>query len=65
MMMKSKHLKKLGYGVAVHYNEYKKKFEIYQIGTYAPGATPTKNSKLILSNSLKKGVKEYVKTFLK
>ena len=34
--MKQKKLKKLGYGVAIHFNEYRGIFEVYQIGTYNP-----------------------------
>lgn len=56
-------LKKLGYGVATHYNEYTKKFEVYQLGTYYPGNGITDTAKLIQDKSLKKAVKKYLKNF--
>jgi hypothetical protein len=30
-------IKKLGYGVGIHYNEYTKMFQIYKLGTWYPG----------------------------
>ena len=56
-------LTKLGYGVATHYNEYTKKFEVYQLGTYYPGNGITDDSKLIQNKSLKKAIKKYIKKF--
>ena len=59
--MKQKKLKKLGYGVAIHFNEYRDIFEVYQIGTYNP-SDPNKNkeSQIVTKNkSLKKAVKRF------
>jgi hypothetical protein len=56
-------LKKLGYGVATHYNEYTKKFEVYKLGTYHPGNGTTDGSKLVQDKSLKKAIKKYLKNF--
>jgi len=60
--MKNK-LKKLGYGVATHFNEFSKKFEVYKIGTYSP-SDPSINMEyqvVAKDKSLKKAVKKYIK----
>jgi hypothetical protein len=59
--MKQKKLKKLGYGVAIHFNEYTGIFEVYQIGTYNPSdPNINKESQIVTKNkSLKKAVKSF------
>ena len=64
-MITKKLIQKLGYGVGIHFNEYNKKFEVYQLGTYYPGNGISDNSKLIQDKSLKKALKKYHKKFLK
>lgn len=61
--MKNK-IKKLGYGVAIHYNEYSKTFELYQIGSYHPGNGKQEGTKHTVSKSLKKAIKKYRKSFM-
>ena len=56
--MKQKDLKKLGYGVAIHFNDYRKVFEVYQLGTYHP-SSPLMNEDA--HKSLKKAVKSFKK----
>jgi hypothetical protein len=62
----NKKLKKLGYGVVIHYNEYTKLFEVYRLGTYYPGdPTINKDNQIVVKNKkLKKAIKEYRKKFL-
>lgn len=62
-MKVKKLIKKLGYNVAIHYNEYRGKFEVYQVGTFEPGSTPRNTAKLVSGKKLKKAVKNYIKTF--
>jgi hypothetical protein len=57
-------IKKLGYGVAIHFNEYSKKFEVYKIGSYLPGNGISPDSIFVANKSLKKAIKEYQKKFL-
>jgi hypothetical protein len=57
-------IKKLGYGVAIHFNEYSKKFEVYKIGSYLPGNGINPDSIFVANKSLKKAIKEYQKKFL-
>ena len=59
--MKQKKLKNLGYGVAIHFNEYRGIFEVYQIGTYNPSdPNINKESQIVTRNkSLKKAVKSF------
>ncbi len=61
--MKQNKLKKLGYGVSIHFNEYKKLFEVYQIGTYYPSSPQMNIGEQIVSRhrSLKKAVKNFQK----
>jgi hypothetical protein len=56
-------IKKLGYGVAIHFNEYSKKFEVYKIGSYFPGNGIKEDSIFVANKRLKKAVKEYQKRF--
>lgn len=58
-----KKIKKLGYGVAIHYNEYQKIFEVYRIGTYYPSDPGNNISTQIVgkNKSLKKAIKKYKK----
>lgn len=56
-------IKKLGYGVAIHFNEYRNIFEVYRIGTYTP-SDPSNNigyQIVAKDKSLKKAVKKYQK----
>jgi len=57
--MKQKELKKLGYGVAIHFNSYQKIFEVYRLGTYYPSSPTINEGYQIVSKhkSLKKAVK--------
>jgi hypothetical protein len=57
-------IKKLGYGVAIHFNEYSNKFEVYKIGSYFPGNGIKEDSIFVANKNLKKAVKEYHKNFL-
>lgn len=57
-------LKKLGYGVAIHFNEYSNKFEVYRIGSYYPGNGVKADSMFTTNKSLKKATKEYRKKFM-
>lgn len=61
--MKQKDLKKLGYGVAVHFNEYRKIFEVYRIGTYYPGQPDNNKDNQVMSSGKK--LKKTIKHFLK
>lgn len=59
--MKAKKLiKKLGYGVATHYNEYTKKYEIYKIGQYMPGSGL--DGQVCSSKNIVKAYKKYLKS---
>jgi hypothetical protein len=61
----NKEVKKLGYGVGIHYNEYKDIFEVYELGTYHPGDSNfSKEAKIIRNKSLKKAIKKYKEKFL-
>ena len=59
-----KSIKKLGYGVAVHYNEFQNKFEVYRIGTYSPGTLPDESSKLISNKDLDIAINEYIRKYM-
>jgi hypothetical protein len=61
--MLEKKLKKLGYGVAIHFNDYRKIFEVYKIGTYHPSSPQMNEDTQIVSKhkSLKKAVKLFKK----
>lgn len=58
-------LKKLGYGYAIHYNSYRKKFEVYKIGEWSPGTEITTDSRMIHKKSAKKAIKKYMKKYRK
>jgi hypothetical protein len=62
----NKKLKKLGYGVGIHYNQYRKLFEVYRLGTYYPGdPTINKDNQIVVKDKkLKRAIKEYRKKFL-
>lgn len=64
-MKVEKKLKELGYGVAIHYNEYKNLFEVYKIGTYQPSSPEMNKEKQLVAKdkSLKKAMKKYSKQF--
>lgn len=62
--MKNK-IKKLGYGVAIHYNEYVNEFEVYRIGAYRPGNGRQPNVPYVIDKNLKKAVKKYYKKYIK
>lgn len=56
-------IKKLGYGVSIHYNCYRKLFEVYKIGTYYP-SDPSINIErqiVVKDKKLKKAIKIYKK----
>ena len=57
-------IKKLGYGVAIHFNEYSNKFEVYKLGSYFPGNGINPDSIFVANKSLKKAVKKYQEKFL-
>lgn len=54
-------IKKLGYGVSIHYNEYSKTFEVYKLGTYYPGNKPDSSSKLSSNKKLSDAIDDYLK----
>lgn len=57
-------IKKIGYGHAVHYNGYRKKFEVYRLGEYSPGTEILKDSKVVLNKDPKKALKKYIKKYI-
>jgi hypothetical protein len=61
--MKQKELKKLGYGVAIHFNNYQKIFEVYKLGTYYPSSPKMNEEYQVVGKhkSLKKAVKLFKK----
>lgn len=61
--MRQKELKKLGYGVAIHFNNYQKIFEVYKLGTYYPSSPKMNEEYQVVSKhkSLKKAVKLFKK----
>jgi hypothetical protein len=61
--MVEKKLKKLGYGVAIHFNNYQKIFEVYKLGTYYPSSPKMNEEYQIVCKhkSLKKAVKLFNK----
>ena len=61
--MKQGKIKKLGYGVSIHFNEYQKLFEIYRIGTYHPSnPNLNKDTQVVAKHkSLKKAVEKFKK----
>jgi hypothetical protein len=62
-MSTKKLLKKLGYGHSIHYNLYRKKFEVYKIGEWAPGTEITTESRVMTSCHANKAIKKYIKKF--
>jgi len=58
-MSLKKLIKKLGYGIAIHYNSYSKIYEVYKIGEYHPG------SGIIKGVSQHKKVKKAINKYLK
>lgn len=58
-------LKKLGYGHSIHYNSYRKKFEVYKIGEWSPGTEILSDSRVTLHKRPKKAVKKYLHSFKK
>lgn len=58
-------LKKLGYGYAIHYNTYRKKYEVYKLSEWCPGTEITKNTRVSLGKTAKKAIKSYIKTYKK
>jgi hypothetical protein len=56
-------IKNLGYGVSIHYNSYRKIFEVYRIGTYYPSDPNfNKNFEIVAKNkNLKKAIKKFKK----
>ena len=64
-MSTKKLIKKLGYGYAISYNSYAKRFQVYRIGEWTPGTEITKESKMIQSKSSKKAIKKYIKKYTK
>jgi hypothetical protein len=61
----NKKVKKLGYGVGIHYNQYVDIFEVYRLGTYYP-SDPNfiEYPNVVKNKSLKKAIKKYRKIFL-
>ena len=64
-MSTKKLLKKLGYGHAISYNEYNKKFNVYRIGEWTPGTEITPESRMTQNRSVKKAIKKYMKKYRK
>jgi hypothetical protein len=64
-MSTKKIIKKLGYGYAVSYNDYNKKFNVYRIGEWTPGTEITPESRMTQSKSAKKAIKKYMKKYRK
>jgi hypothetical protein len=64
-MSTKKLLKKLGYGHAISYNEYNKKFNVYRIGEWTPGTEITSESRMTQNRSVKKAIKKYMKKYRK
>ena len=62
-MNTEKLIKNLGYGHAISYNEYNKKFNVYKIGEWIPGTEITPESIMTQSKSAKKAIKKYIKKF--
>lgn len=61
--MKEEELMGLGYGVAIHFNEYTKKFEVYKIGTYHPSDPSINKESQVVSRA--ETLKEAVENFKK
>lgn len=59
-----KRIKKLGYGVAIHFNEYTNLFEVYRIGSYNPGNGEQEGTQHTIDRSLRKAIKKYRKNFI-
>jgi hypothetical protein len=64
-MSTKKLIKKIGYGYAISYNEYNKKFYAYRIGEWTPGTEITLESRMTQSKSVKKAIKKYIKKYKK
>jgi hypothetical protein len=64
-MSTRKLIKKIGYGHAISYNEYNKKFNVYRIGEWTPGTEITPESRMTQSKSAKKAIKKYMKKYRK
>jgi hypothetical protein len=59
-----KKIKKLGYGVSIHYSEYNKRYTVYNISDYSPTSGQSIEDKRVsVSKSLKKAIKKYKKKF--
>lgn len=58
-------LKKLGYGIAIHYNEYSDLFEVYNIGEYSPGNGITEKSRVSTDKDPETAIKNYIKRYKK
>ena len=56
-------IRKLGYGIAIHFNEYTSNFEIYEIGSCSPKSTLKGDSRYVENKNLKKAIKSYIKRF--
>ena len=64
-MSTKKLLKNLGYGYAISYNSYAKKFQVYRIGEWSVGCEVNPDTKMTQSRSAKKAIKKYMKKFTK
>lgn len=58
-MSLKKLIKKLGYGIAIHYNSYSKIYEVYKLGEYNPGSGLIKG--VSQHKKLKRAIKKYLK----
>jgi len=58
-------IKKLGYGYAVSFNDYNKKFVVYRIGEWSVGCEVKPDTKMTQSKSAKKAIKKYMKKYRK
>jgi len=64
-MSSNRKIKKLGYGVAIHYNEYQDIFEVYKIGTYHPGSPDMnkENQVVCRDKKLKRAIRKFQNNF--
>lgn len=64
-MSTKKLLKKLGYGYAISYNSYAKRFQVYRIGEWSVGCEVKPDTKMTQSRSSKKAIRKYMKKYRK
>ncbi len=63
--IKIKKLKKLGYGISIHYSELSETFSVFKTGEWSPSArTSNTNTRFVENKSLSKAIKKYSKRYL-